>query len=118
MQGWKRTALIVTSCALVAAMVIVWVVVDLGTADGTASVIGASAGVVGLVYALINSSSPAQGPTLTVTRTGKATTRGGGTANTGITMPAAGGQVSATAEDTGDTESDGPGEANTGIRLT
>lgn len=116
MQGWKRTALVVLSCVLIVAMVVVWVWVDLGAADGTASVIGASAGVAGLAYALVGNRAPS-GPTLTVARTGKATSTGG-SANTGIGMPQAGGPVQASAEDTGDAQSDGSGDANTGIRLT
>lgn len=119
MQGWKKTALLVASCGLIAAMVVVWVWVDLGTADGTASVIGASAGVVGLVYALISDNgTPQPGPVLTASKTGKVTATGGGTANTGITMLGAGSQVQASAQETGDVESDGSGDANTGIRLT
>ncbi|MFJ2154214.1 hypothetical protein ACIOHB_36350 [Streptomyces microflavus] len=119
MQGWKKTALLAASCVLIVAMVVVWFWVDLGTADGIASVIGASAGVAGLAYALISSNGTQQtGPTLTVSKTGKATATGGGTANTGITMLGAGQQVQARTDETGDAESDGSGDANSGIRLT
>lgn len=119
MQGWRKTALVVASCVLIAAMVVLWLWVDLGTADGAASVIGASAGVVGLAYALISGTSAQQsGSTITVSKTGKATATSGGRANTGITMPGAGPGVQASASETGDAESDGSGEADTGIRLT
>ncbi|GGZ18156.1 hypothetical protein [Streptomyces nitrosporeus] len=118
MQSWKRAALIAASVILIVAMVVVWVWVDLGTADGTASVVGASAGVVGLAYALLSGNRTSSEPAIKVVRTGKATASGGGTANTGVTMPAASGGPRASAEDTGEAESDGSGDANTGIRLT
>ena len=115
MRGWKRTALIAGSCALIVAMVVVWVVVDLGTADGVASVVGASVGVVGIVYALIGAGEPS---TFRATRTGKSTVRRGGRSNTGITHTGSGGPVQATATDTGDAEADGDGSgANSGVQL-
>ncbi|WP_405798368.1 hypothetical protein [Streptomyces sp. NBC_01506] len=117
MRGWQRTALIVGSCALIVAMVVVWVVVDLGTADGVASVVGASVGVVGIVYALI-AGAEQRPSSFRVTRTGKNTVRGGGTSNTGITRTGSGGPVQASATDTGDVEADGDGSgANSGIQL-
>ncbi|MEU5417608.1 hypothetical protein [Streptomyces clavifer] len=119
MQGWKKTALIVTSCVLIIAMVSVWMWVDLGAADGTASVIGASAGLIGLTYALISGNSSQQtSPSLTVANTGKASAVSGSTANTGITLSATGGFAHVSAEETGDADSDGTGDANTGIRLS
>lgn len=117
MRGWKRAALIAGSCALIVAMVVVWVVVDLGTADGVASVVGASVGVVGIGYALIGGAEQ-QPSGFRVTRTGKNTVRGGGTSNTGITRTGSGGPVQASATDTGDVEADGDGSAaNSGIQL-
>ncbi|MFG2220420.1 hypothetical protein ACGFN1_37425 [Streptomyces sp. NPDC048685] len=117
MTGWKRMALIAASCVLIASMVAAWLWIDLGTADGVASVVGASAGVAGLAYAFIDGGSR-QGSSLKATRTGKVTTTGGGTANTGISVPAAGPEVHASVDRTGDVESDGSGDANTGIQLT
>ncbi|MFG2173403.1 hypothetical protein ACGFMO_18895 [Streptomyces niveus] len=118
MRGWKRTALIAGSCALIAAMVVVWTVVDLGTADGVASVVGASVGVVGIVYALIGGAE--QRPsTFRASRTGKSTARRGGASNTGITRTGSGGPVQASATDTGDAEADCDGSgANSGIQLS
>lgn len=115
MRGWKRTALIVGSGALIVAMVVVWVVVDLGTADGVASVVGASVGVVGIVWALVGGAEPS---TLRATRTGRSTARRGATANTGVTRTGSGGPVQASATDTGDAEADGDGSgANSGVQL-
>ncbi|WP_381797507.1 hypothetical protein [Streptomyces niveus] len=118
MRGWKRTALIVGSCALIVAMVVVWMVVDLGTADGVASVVGASVGVLGIVYALIGGAEQ-QPSSFRVTRTGKNTVRRGGKSNTGITRTGpGGGPVQASATDTGDAEADGDGSgANSGIQI-
>ncbi|WP_330175336.1 hypothetical protein OG875_18505 [Streptomyces sp. NBC_01498] len=118
MRGWKRTALVVGSGALILAMVVVWTVVDLGTADGVASVVGASAGVVGIGYALISGGAPQQPGTYETTRTGRNTVRNGGQSNTGIKHTGSGGPVRATATDTGDVEADGDGSgANSGIQL-
>lgn len=115
MRGWKRTALIVGSGALIVAMVVVWVVVDLGTADGVASVVGASVGVIGIVWALVGGAEPS---TLRATRTGRSTARRGAAANTGVTRTGSGGPVQASATDTGDAEADGDGSgANSGIQL-
>ncbi|MFC8824865.1 hypothetical protein ACFT9I_05835 [Streptomyces sp. NPDC057137] len=117
MRGWKRTALIVGSCALIVAMVVVWVVEDLGTADGVASVVGASVGVVGIVFALVGGAER-EPSTFRVTRTGTSTARKGGTSNTGITHTGSGGPVQASATGTGDAEADGDGSgANSGIQL-
>ncbi|MFD5429708.1 hypothetical protein [Streptomyces sp. NPDC127084] len=118
MQGWKKMVLMAASCVLIVAMVVVWVWADLGTADGIASVVGASAGVVGMAYALTSGNGAQPGPVLTAVRTGKATTKGGGMANTGISMPAAGPQAQVSTDSTGDAESHGSGDANTGVHLT
>ncbi|MFE4832233.1 hypothetical protein [Streptomyces sp. NPDC056672] len=118
MLDWKRTALIVGSCVLIVAMVVVWVVVDLGTADGVASVIGASVGVVGIVYALLGGAGP-QPSGLRVVRTGKNAARRGGTTNTGIMRTGSGTPVQASATDTGDAEADGDGSgANSGVQIS
>ncbi|TVL91552.1 hypothetical protein [Streptomyces sp. SAJ15] len=122
LHGWKKTALVIASALLVLGMAAVWVWVDLDTASGVASVVGAVVGVAGLGCALLG---PGQSPpppppppaptTLRATRTGRATARAGGTANTGVSAPATT-SADAAAEDTGDAEGDG-GDANTGVRL-
>jgi hypothetical protein len=116
MEEWKKTALITGSCLLIAAMVAVWIWVDLGTADSIASVVGASMGAVGIAYPLFAGAS-ANTPTLTARGTGKATSRNGGSANSGITGSAPDSGVAA-AENTGDADADGDGDANTGIRIS
>lgn len=115
MQGWKKIALISASFLLIAAMVLVWLLVDLGTADGLASVVGACSGVAGLAYGILGGQQ--NDPIVRAASTGTATSRNQGQANTGITGPATrvGGQMQA--EHTGDADADG-GTANTGIHLT
>lgn len=114
MQGWKRITLIATASVLIAAMIATWLLVDLGMADGAASVIGASAGVGGLVYALMGGSQATV--VLKATQTGKAVSTGRGDANTGIRHQSATRGVQASAENTGDAEAAGAdGSANTGV---
>ncbi|MFF1918188.1 hypothetical protein ACFVYE_43065 [Streptomyces sp. NPDC058239] len=115
MQGWKKTALISASFLLIAAMVLVWLLVDLGTADGLASVVGACAGVAGLAYAMLGGQQ--NDPVVHAANTGTATARNQGQANTGITGPATRLDGQMQAEHTGDADADG-GTANTGIQLT
>jgi hypothetical protein len=116
MEAWKKTAVITGSCLLIATMVIVWIWVDLGTADSIASVLGAGVGAVGIAYALFPGAG-ANTSRLTASGTGKATSKNGGNANSGITGSAPGGSAAA-AENTGDADVDGDGDANTGIRIS
>ncbi|MFH8370934.1 hypothetical protein [Streptomyces sp. NPDC018031] len=115
LQGWKKTALITGSSVLIMAMVAVWVWVDLDTAAQVATVIAGVVGVAGLTAGLVGPRQQAP-PVLRATRTGRATARGGGVANTGISGPAAAPPAGAVAEDTGDAEADG-GTAGTGVQL-
>lgn len=118
MRDWMRVAVSVASCALIVAMVAVWVLVDLDTADGVASVVGACVGVGGLLSALVQRDGP-RGPVLRASGTGTATATGGAWANTGVTGAGVTGAGEATAENTGDADADGAGSnANTGITPT
>ncbi|CAL9329073.1 hypothetical protein [Streptomyces longwoodensis] len=108
MQGWKRNAVVIGCLMLILAMGATWVLVDLNTAGQAASVIGCVIGIVGLLFTLLSARGSADTVSRAV-RTGRATTTGGGRANTGI-VSAGGGQ----AEDTGEATSHG-GTANTGV---
>ncbi|WP_345637543.1 hypothetical protein [Streptomyces thinghirensis] len=81
---------------------------DLNAAGQAASVIGCVVGIVGLLFTLLSAPRRADAAPQAV-RTGKATTTGGGRADTGV-VSRTGGQ----AEDTGDATSQG-GATNAGV---
>ncbi|UZI30674.1 hypothetical protein [Streptomyces sp. VB1] len=85
-------------------------------ADQVAGVVSAVVGVAALGVGVYGALGPPRGPDVRVSATGRATSRGGGDANTGFAAPASAtppGSVSVS--DTGDAEGDG-GSANTGFR--
>ncbi|MEU6484771.1 hypothetical protein [Streptomyces sp. NPDC046887] len=118
--GGRRVVLAVTGLAIgVLAGVLAFLSWE--RADQVAGVVSAFVSLAALgasVYAVLSGSgqSASSSSGVRVSRTGKATASGGGTANTGVVTPSsgeAGGPVSV--ERTGDAESDG-GSANTGFR--
>ncbi|MFH8691398.1 hypothetical protein ACH4EC_31575 [Streptomyces anulatus] len=85
-------------------------------AGQVAGVVSAVVGVAALGVSVYGAFGPSRGPDVQVSATGRATSRGGGDANTGFVAPASTtppGSVSVS--DTGDAEADG-GSANTGLR--
>lgn len=117
MNSGKRYAVIVGSVLVVAAMVVVWFVVDLNAAGQVASLVAACAAVIALARELLWRGGE---PAVTVAlQTGRASARSGAYANSGITGPADSLHGEFRAERTGDADGDGDGgNANTGIRLS
>ncbi|UED86763.1 hypothetical protein [Streptomyces profundus] len=116
MHGWVKVVVVAGSAALLAAMAGTWILVDLERAGWVASVVGGVVGVAGLLAGLLGPSGG--GPVAEASRTGDATARGGGSANTGLRATggrSARGQV----RDSGDAVAEGPGSgANSGVELT
>lgn len=87
-------------------------------ANQVAGIVSALVGVAALgvaIWAALETSTGSGDARVRVSRTGNATARGGGSANTGVIIPtsgAAGGVMQV--DSTGDAESDG-GQANTGL---
>jgi hypothetical protein len=112
--------IIVTGLA-VAGLCAVFALVGWNDANALAAVASAVTGVAAVgatVWAAMREPSK-EAPTTRVraARTGEATARAAGTANTGIRGPAFDG-LDVVAEDTGIAVATGEGEANTGVRLT
>ncbi len=118
MRGWVRVTVVAGSVLLLAGTAATWLLADLETAGWAAGVAGAVIGAAGLVLAAWNGGGDSRGSELTVSGTGDATARDGGTATSGVTAPADR-PFSAEVRDSGDAEADGTGSAaNTGITLT
>ncbi|TDC12455.1 hypothetical protein E1265_29875 [Streptomyces sp. 8K308] len=103
------------SGTLLVAVIGTWVWVDLETASWVASVVGGVVGIVGLVCGLFGVPSGRSVPT--VSNTGSATARDGGSANTGIKI--AGDWPQGHVRNSGEAIAEGPGSsANSGIDTT
>ncbi|GGQ67166.1 MULTISPECIES: hypothetical protein [Streptomyces] len=115
MNNGMRYAVIATSVLVIAAMVMVWLTVDLNAAGQVASIVAACAAVIALARELLRRGG--QSAVAVALRTGRASARSGADANSGITGPANSLHGEFRAERTGDADGDG-GNANTGIRLS
>jgi len=116
----RRIVIIVTGVA-VAALCVMFACLGLDDANTAAAVISALAGVAAVgvtVWAALNSPSKDESMVRARgTRTGLATARAGGTANTGVSASTVPG-LDVVAKETGDAVATGDGDANTGVRLT
>jgi len=108
----------VGTAAVVAVLAVVFAVVRWEDANKIASAVSALAGLAAVgvgVWAGLPAVS--SGRRVRVSRTGRATARGGGRANTGMTGPASALPEDVRVERTGDADASGGGDANTGIQL-
>lgn len=113
-----RRWVVVGTAAVVAVLAMVFAVVRWEDANKIASAVSALAGLasvgVGVWAGLPVVSS---GGRVRVSRTGRATARGGGRANTGVAGRAGALPEDVRVEQTGDADASGGGDANTGIQL-
>jgi len=109
-----RRAVLAVTCLLLTGVGGIWATMTWQQASQWASVVSALAGLAAVGVA-IWVALPGPKSVARASRTGKATVRGIGTANTGVMGPASSVAEPAAAERTGAAEV-GDGEANTGIR--